>query len=140
MWVFVCRIFIKHASPIRHITFWSLFLSICCMFTLFQMRQSSRKIKQGMFVLIFSNVCVIHFYFKNKWYIMKKEWMPFVKYTTCLSQSKELYFVRQFLRNFAKFNFVSFLWVQSELLQAERQIWRSKYCKLIILRTRLNCV
>jgi len=80
-------------------------------------------------------------YFEKKWRdIMKNEWMPFLKYPTCLPDSKELSITAQCLRNFPIFNSMSFLWVQSELLQADRQIWRSIYSKFIILRTRLNCV
>jgi len=87
-------------------------LSLSCLcFTLYQIRLCLRKkIIHSLSFLIFNKVCVKNSYFKNKWkYVMKNEWMPFLKYTTCLPDWKELNFTPQFWGIFQNLIYCHFL-------------------------------
>jgi len=49
-----------------------------------------------------------------------------------------LILLHKFPRNIQTLNLVTIRPVESELLQSERQTWRSKYSQFVILRNRLN--
>ena len=110
--------------------------AIC--FTLFQIRCFFEKIKLRLCFLFFAKFVSNISYFKKNWrYIRINNWITFVKWRTC-KISKGLDFIPQFLRNILILIFLTFLWVESELLQTERLTWRGKYFNFVKLRTRLK--
>jgi len=128
----------QQAKRMHRIIFWSVACLFAVSFTFFQLRQLFRK----------------------KWYIECASWIFCLKHFLLLEELTEYYdkcnhdlhnisdmFVRfqrnlsfhyRVLRNIQILNFITYLQFKSDLLQSERQIWRCKFSKFLILRTRQN--
>ena len=129
----------KHANPMRRV----ILSSVTCqplpyVLHYFKYSAFSKKLNwEGascFFAKFVSNIS----YFKKNWRCIRiNKWITFVKCRTC-KISKGLDFIPQFLRNILILIFLTFLWVESELLQTERLTWRGKYFNFVKLRTRLK--
>jgi hypothetical protein len=90
--------------------------------------------------LSLNNVCLKHFLFQaglTRYYDNGN--YAFYKIRDMLLEfQRNLIFHHRLLINIQILNFMEIWRVESELMQSEKQVWRSKLSQFVILRTRLN--
>ena len=119
------------------------YIYICCLspsaafFTLFQISQFFFwKIKAFLEIL---KVWLKHFYFKKNWRdIMINASMLFIKYPTCFSDFKGIWFSPQISEWYSKIKLNDSLQSGSQFAVNRRQLWWKKYSSFVIPRTLLK--